>query len=92
MRPHVRNDFCSPPLQRWGFSFRELTSRAGTILHSDPYLTSSFRGTLRAEESLFPCAPNKEGFLTSFGVTTKGIVLANRIFRIDSNRTPGRGH
>jgi hypothetical protein len=37
--------------------------------------SSSFRGALRAEESLLCWALGKEGFLTSFGMTTKGARL-----------------
>src|SRR6266699_4432541 len=33
--------------------------------------TLSFRGTLRAEESLFSCVSSAERFLTSFGMTIK---------------------
>jgi hypothetical protein len=34
--------------------------------------TLSFLGALRAEESLFSCALNKEGFLASLGMTNMG--------------------
>ena len=38
--------------------------------------TVSFRGTLRAEESLFSRISNPERFLTSFGMTSKGTFSA----------------
>jgi hypothetical protein len=39
--------------------------------------TPSFRGALRAEESLFSWALNKEGFLASLGMTIRGTFSAN---------------
>ena len=39
-------------------------------IHEENKINSSFRGTLRAEESLFPSIHGKEGFLTPFGMTT----------------------
>ena len=37
------------------------------------------RGTLRAEESLFSWVSSTEGFLTSFGMTTKGTFSATSL-------------
>jgi len=49
-------------------------SRAGLLLPLPSQLAEklkflSFRGALRAEESLFSCVETKERFLTSFGMT-----------------------
>src|SRR5260370_36868322 len=58
--------FCNPQLQRRGFLFRDLASRVGHKFHSSPCFTLSFRGTLRAEESLSSRFASKERALTSF--------------------------
>src|ERR1700675_1769288 len=73
----------------WLTSFRKKTQ------------TLSFRGTPRAEESLFFCVSSTERFLTSFGMTTKGNYSAtckttphkdskkSRTLQIPNSRTPG---
>jgi hypothetical protein len=53
---------------------------------------SSFRGTLRAEESLFALAVNQEGFLTAFGMTIKESFSTKGNFRRHLNRNLRRGY
>jgi hypothetical protein len=49
----------------------------GAVLEfAEKLKTPSFRGTLRAEESLFSWIQTKEGFLTPFGMTIKGTYSA----------------
>src|ERR1700687_2927478 len=50
---------------------------AQTLQAAEKLKTLSFRGTLRAEESLFSCVSNTERFLTSFGMTGKGTFSAS---------------
>jgi hypothetical protein len=54
----------------------KLSEFNATLQVAEKGKNAPFRGTLRAEESLFSWRLRKERFLTSFGMTIKGIFSA----------------
>jgi len=60
-----------------GFDFLPERTSTQTEQFAENFKSRSFRGALRAEESLFLQHSHRERFLTSFGMTTKNLEQRN---------------